>query len=440
MSRGRDRKLLAFCLALQAGVFATVALAARSGCAPSTVAIGLGIGFAPYAGVLRLSTSLGGKRELDRLALVAALGFGGALVLAPPMLSDDVYRYLWEGRLWLEGLNPYRLAPDDPTLGYLRDADWALINNRPIASIYPPLSQALFAVAAWFGGSVASVKLLALFAHVLCVAGVARMSSRPEASLALAVNPLVLGEGPLNGHFDVLTGLALLVAAWALARSRFGEAGLAVVSAVGLKVVGLLALPLLLRRPRVLLGTALASALLLLPLVASRAPTDPGSGAGQFATRWRGNESLFALVDWASHQALPESIAGLAARIAVVLLVVALATLLVHRRTPPFTASRMLLWAVLLLSPQVHPWYLCWLLPLEVAVGARAGLLWSATVLCAYAPLDRWIAEGVWEMPLGFQILEYGLVLLALWIDPKRPSLGGAREERGFLHNSRYLA
>ena len=60
-----------------------------------------------------------------------------------------------------------------------------------------------------------------------------------------------------------------------------------------LKVVGLLAVPLFWRRPGALLGTALASAILLLPLVSSRALLDPASGAGQFATRWRGNESLF---------------------------------------------------------------------------------------------------------------------------------------------------
>jgi hypothetical protein len=103
-----------------------------------------------------------------------------------------------------------------------------------------------------------------------------------------------------------------------------------------------------------------------------------------------------------------------------------------RRSVSPLSASRAVVWALLLLSPQVHPWYLAWLLPLEVAAGGVAGLIWSAAALCAYAPLDRWVAEGVWDMPLWLQISEYSILLLALVLDPKRPSL----HERGSSGNS----
>jgi hypothetical protein len=86
-------------------------------------------------------------------------------------------------------------------------------------------------------------------------------------------------------------------------------------------------------------------------------------------------------------------------------------------------ATRALCWALLLLSPQVHPWYLAWLIPLEVAASGFAGLVWSAVVLCAYAPLDLWVAEGVWDMPLWLQLFEYSVVAVALILDPRRPSL-----------------
>jgi hypothetical protein len=89
-------------------------------------------------------------------------------------------------------------------------------------------------------------------------------------------------------------------------------------------------------------------------------------------------------------------------------------------------ATRALVWALLLLSPQVHPWYLAWLVPLEVAAGGSAGLVWSAAVLCAYAPLDRWVAEGVWHMPPSLQVFEYLVVALALILDPRRPTFRGA--------------
>jgi len=424
MTARRDGVLFALSLAVQGCIVGGLAVAARSGGSPSTVVVGLALCFIPYAGVLVFSRSLPSKRALDRVAIATALSFGAALVFAPPLLSDDLYRYLWEGRLWLEGLNPYRLAPDDPALAHLRDDLWANINNKPLGSIYPPLSQLIFVAAQWLGGKVWTLKVLALLAHVLSVAVVARVCTERKAALALALNPLLLSEAALSGHFDILCGVALLIAAWALSRHRFVQAGVAACAAVGLKVVGLVVLPLFARRPKVLVATGLGSALLLMPLVWARAPGHPVSGAGQFATRWRGNESVFAVVDQLSRALFEPSSADLVARSVAATALLGLCALVVYRRVPPMGAVRALVWALLLLSPQVHPWYLAWLLPLEVAAGGSAGLVWSAAVLCAYAPLDLWVADGVWDMPPWLQIFEYSVVALALILDPGRPSLG----------------
>ena len=73
-----------------------------------------------------------------------------------PMLSDDVYRYVWDGRVQLEGVHPYRYAPVDPALGTLRDAHvFPRINHPEVPTIYPPLAQSLFAglaLAGYLGG------------------------------------------------------------------------------------------------------------------------------------------------------------------------------------------------------------------------------------------------------------------------------------------------
>jgi hypothetical protein len=387
----------------------------------------LALCFVPYAGVLAFSRSLRSQRDADLIAIVTALLFGAAFVFSPPLLSDDLYRYLWEGRLWLEGHNPYRLSPSDPVLGYLRDDVWAEINNKSLASIYPPLSQLLFVIAQWLGGGILTVKLLALLGHVLCVAVTVRIFAVRHASLALALNPLLLSESALNGHFDTLCGVMLLFSAWALASDRSFQAGLAACAAVGLKIVGLVLLPILARRPKALASTALVSTLLLVPLVSSRLLADPASGLGQFAIRWRGNESAFAVVDQLSRQlftpaAANEATPDLAARSIVVIIFLGLCAWVAYRRLPPMQGARALVWTLLILSPQVHPWYLGWLLPLEIAAGGVSGLIWSAAVLGAYVPLEQWLAEGVWEMPPWLQTFEYLAVALALILDPRRPS------------------
>jgi hypothetical protein len=418
-----NRALFVISLALQAVVVVAVTVAARLGATPSLVVLGLAVCFVPYAALLACSGALADPRAVSLIAIIAAMLFGAAWVFAPPMLSDDLYRYLWEGRLWLDGLNPYRFAPDDPVVAHLRDEAWTRINNKPLASIYPPISQFLFVATAALGGTTTSVKVLALLAHLVSAAVTGRVTSSPRATLALALNPLLLSEAALNGHFDILCGQALLIAVWALGQRRFARAGAATVAAIGLKLVGLVLLPLLWRRPKALFATALGAALMLVPLFGWRFPADPVSGTGQFAVRWRGNESLFAAVDYLSCRVLDDELAHLVARTLVALALMLLCIFVVGRRLPPLQSARVLVWSVLLLSPQVHPWYLAWLLPLEVAAGASAGLAWSALVLVAYAPLDSWVQQRVWVMPLGLQILEYSLLAFALVFDPRRPSL-----------------
>jgi len=415
--------LFAACLLAQGFLVFGLVVAARAGVAASTVVAGLAACFVPYAIALKLTRDLFSRARAERVALAGLFVFGLAFVFAPPVLSDDVYRFLWEGRVWLEGFNPYALAPADPALSDLRDDIWIPINNKPLASVYPPLSQALFVLIGLLGGGVRAAKLLALIAQAVTTIAVSRISNDSRAALALALNPLLLSEGALNGHLDVLTGLALLVAAWSLSRHRIVQAAIATCIAVGLKAVGVIMLPLFARRPAAFSAVAVVSALALAPLVAFRPLADAASGPAQFAARWRGNESIYAVIEWMSVQVFEESVAITVARAGVVGVVLAVGAIAVAKRTPPVRAARILVWTTLLLSPQVHPWYLAWLLPIEVASGGIAGLVWSASVLCAYAPLDHWLSEGVWEMPIALRVAEYSLVTAALVIEGRRSTI-----------------
>jgi hypothetical protein len=423
---------LVLAVALETIAMLIVATFAKEGLLPSYVVYALLGAFVPYAVACMASKD----DASTRMALVVTALLGAALVFVPPALSDDLYRYLWEGRLWLLGENPYRIPPDDPSLAPLRDALWEPINNKSLASIYPPLLQLLFAAAALLGGKVWTIKLLALLGLLVSVAIVARVTRRPRLALALGLNPLALSETALNGHFDFLVGGLLLLAAGSLGRRAFWSAGVATWSAVGMKVIGLVLVPLFWRRPRALVAMLCGSALLLLPLVLWRAPGDPTSGPGQFAVRWQGNDSLFAILHVIAGRAMEPESAALAARLAVGVAMLGVTFLVLRAKQPPLESARVLIWAVLLLSPQVHPWYLGWLLPLELACGGRAGLAWSALVFAAYAPLDRWATGGVWDMPVWVQVLEYLLLGAALLLDPRRPAITSGSDGHDSINNS----
>ena len=156
-----------------------------------------------------------------RGVLLGALLLRLALLPVAPLLSDDVYRYVWDGLLQWEGINPYAHRPADDILRAYHDtALFEQMNSPEFYSVYPPLSQVFFALAAVFyetGFDVAYGVLKSSFVAIE-MAGVWALSRLVSAqSTALyAWNPLVVIEVAGQAHTEaVMVGL-LLLALWAL--------------------------------------------------------------------------------------------------------------------------------------------------------------------------------------------------------------------------------
>ncbi len=158
------------------------------------------------------------------------------IVILPIAPGDDVWRYRWEGMIQLHGFNPYQVTPDSPELAGLRNDDWAKINHRDYAAIYPPLTETIFAAVAAAGNSLWIYKTLFALADLAGVAVLRRLLVRSGLPAGRAVwyawNPLVVYASAGAAHFDSLMILALLGAIWALDRcdgppSRLGNPGVA---------------------------------------------------------------------------------------------------------------------------------------------------------------------------------------------------------------------
>jgi len=73
-----------------------------------------------------------------------------------PRTSDDAYRYIWDGRVLLAGVDPYRFAPLDSALAGLRypllfpEGELPLISRPGVPTIYPPIAQLWLALVAFF--------------------------------------------------------------------------------------------------------------------------------------------------------------------------------------------------------------------------------------------------------------------------------------------------
>ncbi len=192
------------------------------------------VGFSAGAGLFYAAAALLIlRRTLPRrpaliVVLAAASGMRLLTVTAPPLLSTDLYRYVWDGRVQAAGINPYFYLPADPALAALRDggagpeAIYPNINRADSApTIYPPAAQAIFAAIAYAWPTIWGVKavMLAFDALAIVAALLLLRAARlpPERVLIYAWNPLPVWEFAGGGHIDAaalaLSAFALLAAA-----------------------------------------------------------------------------------------------------------------------------------------------------------------------------------------------------------------------------------
>ncbi len=464
-ARVAERTLWLTCVAC-----AIPGLLALSGTSSTRVAMSIACAFVPYAWSVAVADALAPARA-ERLALILAAGAGTVLAVAPPALSDDLYRYLWDGRVLSHGLDPYARAPSDPSLASLRDELWAHINHRELRTLYPPVAQLLFAICDTLAHAPTTFKLGMLGGHLLAIRAVALLAPKhtSRAIVAYALNPLALSESALNGHVDVLAGAALAFAVLGLMTQRGLKTSLAIAAATGTKLVGLLLLPLSARAgAKRFAVTCVVCLFVLSPMLIPRPAAS--SGAVQYAQRWRGNDALFGVVEaglargltliandderarghlrwtaaapllsrvrgtafdpWAQADAerreVPDRadfeipfLAGLLARCVVLALALALSIGLALSRVSMLSAARFTVLGALLLAPQIHPWYLLWLLPIEAAAGGLGGLAWSVSVLVAYAPLDLWQRARIWNESNLAKLCEFGLVGVVFLVESR---------------------
>jgi hypothetical protein len=359
------------------------------------------------------------------------------VVLLPldPLLSDDVWRYLWDGVVQEGGINPFVHPPSAPELEALRTPWHPLINNPDVPTIYPGAAQLLFRFVAWVGGGLLLLKGLLVAAELAAAAllyGVARRLGRAPGRVLVLVlwSPLAVVETAWSGHVDAL-GLLFLCLALAAAtpglrrpggapaRSAPVQAALAggaLALAAMVKVAPAAALPPFLRTMgwRAGVGFGVAGLLVMLPYL------DAGprllTGLFTYAEHWRFNEALFGALEW--------MVPGpLGARFAAGVLVIGVVGWVTWQRFPPDRALFWILGSGLLLSPTLHPWYLLWILPLAALRGSRGWLLATGTILLAYWGLGAYQRTGVWPHPDGLRLLIWSpplLLLLADWIRSAR--------------------
>jgi SAM-dependent methyltransferase len=306
-----------------------------------------------------------------------------------PSLTDDTFRYVWDGWLQWEGINPYEFRPSavvSPEDGTMGSELYQRLNSKEFFSVYPPISQMVFA----FGASVDAligesgswrqsyfaIKSVFVLLEIAGLALLARMLAARWLVL-YAWSPLVVLETAGQGHTEAALVFFLIAAVWAVRAVRPGLASLALTGAALVKLYPVLLFPLLVRRFgwRSLLPGAVAGALLCLPYAEPFVIPNVLTSLDLYVRLFEFFAGPYFL---AKHVLLEgtgtdySKILGPAFR-AVFLLGVPVVYLWDARSELPFHRSALwILGGFLVLSTTVHPWYLLAVLPLAVLAAGRS--------------------------------------------------------------------
>ena len=426
---------------------------------PEFIGLSLGAGAFYLVGVYFVE-----RVRLGRAALVTILGsavvFRLCLLPSEPQLSDDVYRYQWEGRVERAHINPYEVSPESPGVRSLEDPRHPLA-NWAVSTLYPPLSEAAFSWVKTVAGYKRLFTALDLGSVGLLLLLLATAKQPLQRVLIYAWNPTVLVSFALCGHHDSLAILTLLAADLLILAHRRVPAMVFLALSFLAKFFPVVLLPVFLKqtsphpqplsprkrrddltdrkpalspRERVAegrvrgpkatlpawLGAGVFAAVALLGyLPYLRAGPRLFGGLSDYAAGWEANDSFFRLVLRAGNsKAQAELVTGVMA--------LALVAYALKKRIEPLRASLLVTAGLVMLSPTAFPWYFTWSVPFLCFYPCAPWLLMSVTAVLGYAPVVAYAAGQPYRDSPFILALEYVPVYLWLGI-----ALAGRARARG---------
>lgn len=370
------------------------------------------IGFLLLAGILYVLGVFWVERyRLGASGLIIILASGilirMELLPSPSTLSDDVYRYQWDGRVQREGLNPYVVYPNSPDLDWLQNPEHPEPPGEETPTIYPPLAEFVYRMIETVPGYKRVSTLLDVASMVVLMLLLGAMKQPFHRVLAYAWNPTILISFALSGHFDSLAIVMLLIGLLFLTINRPMLSVAALALAFVSKFFPIMLLPAFLKRTRLAYGGLFFLIVFALYLPFSSAGLHLFGGLMNYARDWENNDSLFRLLFFFVRSRI-------GAKLMAGLILVGAIGFLAKKRAEPLLSSLVLTAGVLLLSPTAYPWYFTWSIPFLCFYRNAAWLLMSVTTVLAYTPAIVFGAGEPLQSSLLMLSLEYGPVYVWL--------------------------
>ncbi|MBA6315266.1 mannosyltransferase [Cellulophaga baltica] len=370
-----------------------------------------------------------------KFILATGIIFRIIFLVTIPNLSQDFYRFIWDGELVSNFINPYLNIPNDLIL----DPNLVIDNAKELLtgmgelspkfhSNYPPLNQLIFGIAALFGGnSILGAVIVMRISIILADIGIVyfgrkllrKLNKSPHLIFWYFLNPLVIIELTGNLHFE---GVMLFFFVWSLyllSMNNWKLAAVVYACSISIKLVPLLFLPLFLTHFKFKKSVAFYSIVglsiltLLLPFYASEFIANYSKTVGLWFSNFEFNSSIYNVVKTIGvnyFDAKPWELIKTYGKLTPIITILTVLAFTFFRKNDNLsTLISSMLWILTIyyfISPTVHPWYIIFLVVLTCFTNYRYALVWSATVILSY-----WAySDPNYVEHLGILTIEYLLV------------------------------
>ena len=375
-------------------------------------------------------------------------------LFALPNLSQDYFRFIWDGRLLLQGLNPYLTTA----------AEWLNVDVIPVSqaqeliagmgslnaghfSNYPPINQLCFAIAALFSpngilGSVMAMRLLIIAADVgtlIIGRNLLRKIGLPEHQIFWYIlNPFIIIELTGNLHFEGVMLFFMLASLYLLYKGNWFWSAVLMGLSISVKLVPLMFLPLfwqilikdeasttvtvklknllkithesIIKHARFYGIVLLTVGLTFVPFLSGELLSNFFDTTALWFQKFEFNASLFYVIRWLGFLIKGYNVIGESARILPILVLLFILAFAFFRKN--LNMQQLIVTMLLsvsfyfLFATTVHPWYVATPLLLCVFTKYRFPIVWSALVMLSYSAYELDVVEeNLWLVGLEYIIV-----------------------------------